>query len=260
MSKKQTKKRGGNGPLIAVIVVLLIVTLTAFVLFVMPQLLYNENEPMPTEIQGTEPPATTAPEIQNEEATVSDDSGAAFPMSLAGGRLQIESLFQFSGINPDCGNAEGSDIASIVLKNTSDTYLASAAVTVTLTDGTPLTFAVTDLPAGKSAMTFSLENQSIGSDAACAAVACEPVFDGMAGTASDRVSVSVDGMTVSLTNTSGEDISELVVYCHSLLDEEYFGGITYMYTINDLPAGETATVTAVDCILGMTEVVRVAIN
>lgn len=65
--------------------------------------------------------------------------------------------------------------------------------------------------------------------------------------------IAENGILLELTNTTGEARTNLSVYCHNLLGEEYFGGKAYLYKIENLPAGETVTVEAVDCIPGIAE-------
>ena len=60
-----------------------------------------------------------------------------------------------------------------------------------------------------------------------------------------------------MKNVSGRDLTNLNVICHGLLDGSLFGGTTYHYNVSSLPAGTSAVVYAVDCYLGMTEVVRI---
>ena len=55
-------------------------------------------------------------------------------------------------------------------------------------------------------------------------------------------------------------IDEVVVYCHSDLGDQYFGGITYNYTVKSIPANGTAEIDAVDCILGLAKVVRIVVK
>lgn len=247
---RKKKKKPIGGVLILVVMILL---LAVVAVFVMPQLLYRLSG------EGEETLFTEAVE-QETESIGSVGTALDFPLLVDDGRLEINSLFPFSGINPDCNNQEGTDIASIVLKNTTDTYLTEAKLTLTLVDGTQLNFAVADLPAGASVMAFSTENLSLSANAACVSAVCEASFDGTAVTESNQVSAYTSGTVVTVINNSGQDLSQIVVYCRSLLDEDYFGGVTYAYTINDLPAGESTTVEATDCILGMAEVVRVAVN
>lgn len=260
MAKYLRKKK--KKPVVKILIlVAVILVLAAAAVFVMPQVLYRlsggeDAEPAQTEAQLSA--QTTAPVETTETAPTI--STVAFPLTVDDGRLEINSLFQFSGINPDCGDQEGEDIAAIVLKNVSSLYLAEAKVTLTLLDGTQLNFFVTELPAGASVMAFSTENLSIPAHAECISTACETSFDPTAVTVSDQVTAEADGVHITLTNISDQDISQIVVYCRSPLGEEYFGGTTYSYTVTDLPAGESTTVDAVDCILGMAEVVRFAVN
>lgn len=261
MGKYQNEKANKRGALLAVIAVLLVVVLAGFGLFVMPRLSEGDNPQSNAteEVAPTDTEAATENQSPTEVSTTEPAPASILPVALEDGQLEIQSLFQFDGINPDCENQEGTGIAAMVLKNTSGIYLAEAAVTLTLADGTELNFEVTDLPADGSVMAFSVDNRTVPADAVCVDATCTAAFDEDAGMAADQVSVTTDGWMVTVNNISGADIPELVIYCRSPFGEEYFGGVTYKYTIYDLPAGGTATVEAWDCILGFVEVVRVEI-
>ena len=96
-----------------------------------------------------------------------------FPYIIDEGKLEVNSLFQFQGINPDSGNQEGTDIAAVVVKNISDLYLTSANICMEMSDGTKLEFLITELPAGKQIMAFSTENKILAEDAECISVSCD---------------------------------------------------------------------------------------
>lgn len=183
-----------------------------------------------------------------------------FPIVLENGRLQIESLFSYTGMNPDDENQEVKNIAAITLVNCSGEYLAEATVTLTLGTGDVTTFQITDVPAGRRVIAFSADSAEATENTGCTAASCEAVFDGAATMYEDRIAVSVEGMSVKVQNLTGSEISELVIYCRCPLGEDFFGGITYQYPITSLPANGSTTVDAWDCVLGMAEVVRIEIN
>ena len=217
----------------------------------------------PEQTQNAAENSTTDPNEETElveTAPVETLPALEYPLVLENGGLQIENLFQYEGMNPDCDYEEGKDVASAMLKNTSDAYLEEAKITLTLIDGTVVNFAVNDLPAGKTVMVFDTANTSVEADALCADASCEAKWNPDVIPLPEEIGLTVDGVAVTVTNNTGRDISELVVYCRCPLDEDYFGGIAYLYTINDLPANESTTVDAWDCLLGMAEVVRVAVN
>lgn len=260
--EKKKKKKSFRGILISLV---LVIVLAALMLFVMPQVLYKfgdgkaENEDILLE-QGDSPHAD--PESSGDGIVETDAASAAvaFPLLLEDGKLEVDSVFQFDGINPDCGNQPGNGIASITVKNLSDTHLERAEITLTAENGQLLNFAVTELPAGMEAMAFSLDNASAEADAVYTDLVCEAAFDADASMNADAVTASVDGIHVTLQNNTAAEIAELVVYCRSTLGDQYFGGITYTYTVNNLPANGTAQLDAEDCILGLAEVVRVEIK
>ena len=229
----------------------------------------TEPETVPGQTENndaTEPvkPAETEPgtvpgqtESTNPSADDTEPATLQLPVALEEGRLEVTSLFQSSGINPDCGNREGTDIATIALKNNSEYFLTEATVTAILADGTKIRFLATNLPSGKTAMVFSGDNISLPKDAVCVSIDCKAQWDKSGQTMPQGISASADGMMVTVMNDTAQDIPELIVYCCTPLGEVYFGGTSYKYTINDLPANGSRTFMAVDCIVGLAEVVRI---
>ena len=243
------------------VVLLLVLVMAAFIMLVLPQILYRlsgDADTQQTETSDSVVSEETGEDTEQGEVYI-DGEAVAFPVSLENDRLEIESMYQYSGINPDCENAEGNNTAAITLHNVSSEYLKEAEISMTLQDGTALEFKITDLPAGESVIAFSTENTELGADAVCVQVGCEAVFEEPDSTA-EKVSAEAEGMLITVVNTSGEDLSEIVIYCRGVFGEDYFGGVTYQYTINNLPAGESTQVDAFECIMGEAEVVRVAVN
>lgn len=264
---KFEKKRAKSTIKIILTVVILIFFLELFVLFLMPRT--NEENidfPEKTEIPtvDTQPstaatvPEQTLPEAETEAATENVLPEVTLPVSLDSGKLDVISFFQSNCVNPDYGNQEGKNIATMALKNTTEFLLKEANLTVELTDGTQISFLVQYLPAGKTAMVFDRNNTVLAENAACVKIHCEAVWEETNQQMPDGVTASVDGITVTVTNQTDQEISELVLYCRTPLGEDYFGGIAYEYKINNLPAYGTTTVQALDCIMGLTEVVKIA--
>lgn len=266
MSKYENKKGKKSCKGVIAIAVLLVV---AIALFAVPQVLYklsgedsnsSKSDYLVSGMQGTESVEDTISAESEADVNIEKVDALTFPLLLADGKVEIENVFQFDGINPDCNNQVGNDIAAITVKNLSDAYLASADISMISDDGVTISFAITDLPAGKTTMAFSVDNASTNTDVSYRDAFCEAVFDTDASMNDHAVSVSVDGMHITLENNTNAGIDELIVYCHSALDDQYFGGIVYTYTVNNLPANGTAELDAADCILGLAEVVRIAIN
>lgn len=260
MAKYLKKKKKKPVALIVTIVLLLVILVAVLAVFVLPQLLYSLQGGDPGgDDPGGEDPGLIGSEPSGASGQTAEE-GVSFPISLDDGRLELASVFPFDGINPDFGGQQGENIASIEMKNLSGSYLTRADVTVSLSDGTQRVFTVTDLPAGSSVMAFSVTGETLPDGVACTGAQCQATYDGSADAVPEEVSVSVSGVDVTLTNTSGEALSQIVVYCRDVLDGSYFGGVTYSYTVSDLPAGESTTVQATDCIMGMAEVVRIVVN
>ena len=182
-----------------------------------------------------------------------------FPYELADGKLKAASLFQYSGLNPDCNNEEGEDIAALEIVNQSDEFCESAEIQVVMQDGTELAFKAEDIPAGKKIWVFESNNQSIGQNDACKEIQDTSEF-GEASFVKDQVTASVEDTTITIENLTGEEITDLTVGCHCLFEDTYFGGVTYSYPTGRIPAGGQVTVDAADCYMGTAEVVWISNN
>lgn len=196
-----------------------------------------------------EEPADTAEE---------DDTGLEFPYKLDHNRLRIDSLFQYSGVNPDAQLENGDDIASIQLKNISDQYLESAEISVELDNGTAFSFTVQDIPAGKSVTAFDTANTSYDGKAGVAYIEAQASYNADASINEDACAVTKDDQGVHLQNISGDTLNNIQVKYHSILDDMYFGGLSYTATVDSLAVDETTTVDTSEDMLGDVEIVSIA--
>ena len=76
----------------------------------------------------------TGAEGQKEQNANSDDAGekvnaVEFPYKLEEGKISIDSVFQFTGFNPDNENMEGENIAALTVVNQSEQHLTFAQFT-----------------------------------------------------------------------------------------------------------------------------------
>ena len=182
-----------------------------------------------------------------------------FPYEFADGKLKVDSLFQYSGLNPDCNNEEGEDIAALEIVNQSDEFCKSAEIEVVMQDGTELVFKAEDIPAGKKIWVFESDNQSVGQDETCEEIRDTSEF-GDVSLAEDQVAVSAQDTMITIENLTGEEITDLTVGCHCLFEDTYFGGATYSYPTGTISAGGQVTVDAADCYMGTAEVVWISKN
>lgn len=206
---------------------------------------------------------TTQPTGQpdaTDDTTEATDPALKLPYSLEGGKLTVDSVLQFNGLNPDRQNEEAEDVAAILLTNTSSEHLASLTVTVVTTEGATATFKAYDIPPGMSAMVMSPDNSPIESNPKCVQITCEAEFLPQSPLAADQLLISVMGTEITVENISGEDLSHITLHCHNMLDQSSYGGTTVVYEIDSLPAGGSTVVSAWDCYLGMVEVVRIEIG
>lgn len=226
---------------------------------------------LPTEPMETVPPVTTEPpaviqtqpagtrpvETEPEQTVAPTEAPEIFPVLLEDGMLTVQSMFQFSGMNPDADLQFGENIAGLQLVNTSDRHLTVAELAAVLEDGTILSFRAEDVAPGMTVMAFSLEHGSVEDPDRCVEVYGYAEFEEGDPLRSDLVEIQVEGVEITVKNVSGMDLTNLDIICHGLLDGSAFGGRAYTYQITSLASGGSTTVYAMDCILGMTQVTRV---
>jgi hypothetical protein len=229
---------------------------------------------LPTEPVETVPPVTTEPpatiqtqpagtrpaETEPEQTVAPTEAPEIFPVLLEDGMLTVQSMFQFSGMNPDADLQFGENIAGLQLVNTSDRHLTVAELAAVLEDGTILSFRAEDVAPGMTVMAFSLEHGSVEDPDRCVEVYGYAEFEEGDPLRSDLVEIQVEGVEITVKNVSGMDLTNLDIICHGLLDGSAFGGRAYTYRITSLASGGSTTVYAMDCILGMTQVTRVELG
>lgn len=185
------------------------------------------------------------------------EQGLAFPYKLDNDQLEIESVFQYSGMNPDCNEEEGEDIGAIQLKNCSDKYLESAELTVTTTEGQEYTFIVENLPAGSSVMAFEVANKELPTLVNVTQIDANTSYSDQASLHEDAVSVATDELGITLNNISAEAIQNMTVIYHCVLDDIYFGGKSYQKQVESLGVGESTIISADECYIGEAAVVEI---
>ncbi len=171
--------------------------------------------------------------------------------------LTLSSVYTSSILNPDCEGEYAEEIASLEVANSSDSYLVSATLTATMSDGTEINFVVYDIPAGATAEIFDTENQTLDSSVTCTSLVCtseEYINEDVL--MSDTIEVTVSGSNAIITNTGDSALTSLTVVYHCDMAGQYFGGTSYTITIDSLAAGESYTLSD-STLMGEVAVVRI---
>ena len=195
--------------------------------------------------------------IKNDVEIAIEKTATQFPYDLGDGVI-VESLFQFTGTNPDCENQEGENIASISVRNESDKLLDQVKVEVTLDSGDTLNFEIEDMPAESVVNTFEKNNKNYELTDVCTDVNGKIEFSNKDQDITELFEIREEETTVTIINLSEKDLKELVVHCHCSLGDTYFGGLTYKYPVDKISSGESVTIEALDCYLGEADVVKIS--
>lgn len=240
-----------------IVLILAIVVILGVVIAVNQSSSKQESSTEKSEENEVASKVTEAAEDDAEEDSEETNEGLAFPYLLEEEQIQVDSLFQYSGINPDAENAECEDVAAIQMKNNSEQYLESAKVSIELTDGTAYSFVVQDIPAGKSVIAFESGNTSYDGKTGVAFIEAKTAYSSEEGVKEDEVKVTSDDNGVQISNISGDTIGTMKVKYHCVMDDMYFGGISSETEVDGLAAGESTAVDTSESILGDADVVSI---
>lgn len=188
------------------------------------------------------------------------EKGLEFPYKLEKGKLEVASVFQFTGINPDCNDEDGEDICSVQLKNCSGEYLNYADITVELSDGTKREFRIEDIPSDQSVLAFEEKNQSYDGQAKVTKITAKTSYTEDASLEEDVISITEDASGIHITNISSEELGNIVVKYHCYMDDMYFGGTAYEGSVESLAAGKETVLEASECYLGEAAVTRLKLG
>lgn len=161
--------------------------------------------------------------------------------TLADSSLKVESFGSYTGNFLEDGSDKPiSDVAAMLITNTSDQMLQIAQITFQVNDSETATFKVTDLPAGTSALVLEQNGRkySDGDNYSYGETATSYINPSMQ---SDKFDITMQDGKVQLNNKTGEDYSKVYVYYKYVqLGGAYKGGITYRTPVENVPANGSA--------------------
>ncbi len=218
----------------------------------------NEGETLPTKDDETEETSAgngsgTAGENSVDSGTQgtnaasgtseNTDTAFSFPYTASTDGLELVAVYNYSGYYIEDGSEDEIDsVAALEVTNLSEQAIEYATITLTA-DGKELNFEVSLLPAGATALVMEADRQSCSETASFAYGGSEIATLSSLDLCEDQVAVSADSGAITVTNISGEDISELRLFYKNRLDTgEYVGGIAYTVKLEDLAAGASQTV------------------
>lgn len=185
------------------------------------------------------------------------DQKTAFPAEIDDQNLRIDSLFQFTGVNPDAGDVDCEDVAAIQLTNQSGKYLKQAQIEITLVDGSTLAFHVQDVPDQAEIYAFDTTNQTCTQTDGIKAIQATADYTEEEDFLGKTVIAKVQDINIRLTSKGSEDLSDLQIIYHCSMDNILFGGISYTAKLDKLKAGAKASLKADQAWLGEAAVTRI---
>lgn len=214
----------------------------------------DPNAPTPSDPSGNTPsPSQPTPQPTNPDGSI------AFPYTIPGTDLVIQSIRSYDGVFLEDGsNRDVTGISAMVLVNQGQTGVALAEIT--LTQGTTvLKYKATSIPAGA---TLVVQEATAAKYVNSKYTTCSAnVAQGDSFTPSEgMVKVEeIENGTLLVTNLTDETISRVRFFYKFAFEKGkiYVGGITYTAELTALKPGQSAKLTASHFAAGSSEVVMV---
>lgn len=194
--------------------------------------------------------------LESAEITENEAKNLSLPTELECG-LTVNSMFTYSGFNPDFNGEEGADIGTLEVINTSGKYLERAKIQVCLTDGQIYSFLLEDIPVDSTVYAFNLENISYNDERSVQKIEADASYLEEDDSLEDQILVSVSAMDITLQNQGDDSLKNVTVTYHNVLDGILFGGLSYEQTVEEIEGDSEVTIFAAECWIGQAEVVHI---
>jgi len=166
-------------------------------------------------------------------------------LAVQGADITVQKVSAYSGAYFEDGSDEQvENIMCITVKNNGTEDYQLVDLTVTDKAGNAYTFRITTLlkgetmtvlESGRAAYVKGLKAESITTENVAVFEAAPTICD-------DVLTMMASGNSVTVCNDSDKDLNNIYVYYKSFDGDVAVGGITYRFSVSELPAGESATV------------------
>lgn len=184
----------------------------------------------------------------------------SFPCTLEGYGLVLEKLFPYEGIFLEDGTGRKvSGVAMLQVKNGGSLPVEYCELKLSFA-GEELSFSLSALPAGATVLVQEKTGKALPESAPTGAVATVIPRDRLE-LSEDRVRVKDNGDgSLTVTNLTGEDLSEVRIFYKYCKEGVYLGGIAFSLRVNGLSAKKSVTLKPAHFTSGECRVVMVQIE
>lgn len=164
-------------------------------------------------------------------------------LNMSFGGLVCLEYSRYTGSFPENGkDTQVSDVAAMLIHNSSPQFLEYATIECTIGEQTGFFF-VTGLPPGAMVWVLERSGMTLSEGETFKATKCEDyVYRDDAVMMTDKISVSAEGNTLTVTNNTDGTLDNVTVYYKIVMEDgRYFGGISYLLSFGNLPPGGSAS-------------------
>lgn len=155
------------------------------------------------------------------------------------GRLKLVSGMEYEGPDFEDGSMENGNYTALQIQNVSDSFLRSANIEVKVNDSDSMSVTIDSLPAGETVIVIGQGYEKYSEQDIYEVVSCESSYEESVVCEEEGLSVTYEAGMIRLTNQTAEDMAGMTCRYKGKAGDMLLGGITYEFTVDSLPAGQT---------------------
>lgn len=154
-------------------------------------------------------------------------------------RLKLVSGMEYEGPDFEDGSMESGNYTALQIQNVSDSFLRSANIEVKVNDSDNMSITIDSLPAGETVIVIGQGYEQYSEQDVYEVVSCESSYEESVVCEKEGLSVAYETGMIRLTNQTAEDMAGMTCRYKGKAGDMLLGGITYEFTVDSLPAGQT---------------------
>lgn len=175
---------------------------------------------------------------KNNDATKSKEAQKSTEV-FDKGRLKLIGSMEYEGPNFENGSMEIGTYTLLKIQNISEDFLRNADIEVKVNASDKMSLTIDALPAGETVFVLGQGYSAYSEKDIYKVTSCESSYEKSIVAEKEGLEVSYEAGKIQIKNQTTEEITGILFRYKGKVENVLFGGNTYEFTIDSLPAGET---------------------
>lgn len=155
------------------------------------------------------------------------------------GRLKLIGSMEYEGPNFEDGSMEIGTYTLLKIKNISEDFLRNAVIEVNVNSSDKMSLTIDALPAGETIFVLGQGYGAYSEKDIYKVTSCESSYEKSVVAEKEGLEVSYEAGKIQIKNQTTEEIAGIIFRYKGEVENVLFGGNTFEFTVDSIPAGET---------------------